>query len=212
MLPTKSENNKKILDDLFGGLSLVSYGVLALYAALALALGWVSWANFGAPLFPGIVAAWLLDRWISQNYRAKYNFSFGLHQAKSTAPATSATRRFVLVFLGGLALTWLVNATLPLQIRLMPLWFGVTVALRGRDWMQRGWTGFGAVHLAAGLIPAGMGVAPLLLNTPLNSPYFGSASLYELAVMGAALAVIGLLEHFVFVRLERSGLLPGQQP
>src|SRR5512135_3085298 len=100
----KSEGYKKIIDDLFGGLSLVPYGVLMLYAALALALGWVSSANLGAPLFPSIVAAWLADRWVSQYYRAKYNFKFGLHQSKSDSPASLSTKRFVLIFLGGLAL------------------------------------------------------------------------------------------------------------
>ena len=169
-----------------------------------MALGWISWANLGAPLFPGIVAAWLADRWISRYYWTKYSFRFGLHQAKTGSPASASTRRFVIVFLGGLALAGVVNATLPLQVRLMPLWFGVTVGLRGRDWMQRGWTGFGALHLAAGIVPLGMGVAPLLLNIPLTNPYFGAAGLYELAVMGAALGVIGLLEHFIFIRLERS--------
>lgn len=205
VLPIKSGGDKKILDDLLGGLSLVPFGLLALYAALAQALGWTSWANLGAPLYPGLVIAWLLDRRISQHYWARYGFRFGLHQDKSATPTASSTRRFVIFFLAGLALTGLMNATLPMQIRLAPLWFGVIVGLRGRDWMQRGWTGPGALHLAAGLIPLGMGVAPLLLNLPPDSPYFGAASIYELAVMSAALGAIGLLEHLIFIRLQGSG-------
>jgi len=206
MLAMKSDGDQKIIGDLFGGLSLVPYGILLLFGAFALALGWISWANLGAPLFPGIVAAWLADRWVSQYYRAKYNFRFGLHKVKGESPAGASNKRFVIVFLAGLALAGLINATLPLQVRLMPLLFGVTVGLRGRDWMQRGWAGFGALHLAAGVVPLGMGVAPLLLNIPLTSPYFGAASVFELAAIGLALAVIGLLEHFIFIRLHKPGV------
>ncbi len=203
-----SPGDKKILDDLLGGLSLLPYGALALYAALAQALGWLSLANFGAPLYPGLVAAWLVDRRISRHYWARYSFRFGLHQDRSPGSAAAATRRFVIFFLAGLALAGLANAALPMQIRLAPLWFGLIVGLRGRDWMQRGWTGYGALHLVAGLIPLGMGAAPLLLNLPPGSPYFGAAAVYELAVMGAALGLIGLLEHLVFIRLQGPGAGP----
>ena len=87
--------DQKIIDDLFGGLSLVPYGVFLLYAAFAWALGWINWANLGAPLFPGIVAAWLLDRWLSQYYRAKYGFRFGLHKTQSDPPTSSSNTKFV---------------------------------------------------------------------------------------------------------------------
>lgn len=196
--------NKKIINELFGGLSLAPYGIFLLLSAYAFAQGWLNWETNGGPPYLGGVLAWLIDKLIRWFYRKKYNFAFGID--KSDKKSKTSIIMGILIFLSfiGLLVSWYVDANFHFQIRFMPLWFGFFVCLRGIDWLQKGWVGYGLTHVLSGIVPIGMSVMPLVLGVSSNNPYFGLEGVYELFAMGVVIIIISVMEHIIFLNVQNS--------
>lgn len=182
--------DKRIINELLGGLSLAPYGIFLLLSAYAFSQGWINWETNGGPPFLGGVLALLLDKLIRWYYKKKYNFVFEFHKRKPerTDPSTTTIILGILAIVGLLA-AWFVDAKLHMQIRLMPLWFGLFVFFRGIDWGKKGWIGYGLIHVLLSMLPIGMSVMPLVFNTSSNNQYFGIEGIYELSAMGIVITV-----------------------
>lgn len=197
--------DKKIINELFGGLTIAPYGIFLLLSAYAFSQGWLSWETNGGPPYLGGVLAWLIDRLISWYYRKKYNFVFEIDQEKSNRESKSNLKGIIAVIaLIGLLVTWYLDENIHSQIRFMPLWFGLFVCLRGIDWFQKRWTGFGLFHILLGIIPIGMSFAPLVLGISSENQYFGLEGIYELSAMGVIIIAISIMEHLIFLNVRVS--------
>lgn len=197
--------NKKIINELFGGLSIAPYGIFLLLSAYAFSVGWLNWETNGGPPYLGGVLAWLIDRLIRWYYRKKYGFTFEIHQSKSSGDSQSGLKGAIaIVAFIGLLVTWYLDENLHSQIRFMPLWFGFFVCLRGVDWLQKRWTGFGSFHFLLGVIPIVVSLAPLVLGISSENQYFGLEGIYELSTMGVVIIVIGIMEHLIFLNVRFS--------
>ena len=199
--------DKKIINELFGGLALAPYGIFLLGSAYAFAQGWLNWETNGSPPYLGGVLAWLLDKLIRWYYRKKYNFVFEINQTKANDNKQAKIIAVFAIVAGiGLLVTWYMDKNIHSQIRFMPLWFGFFVCLRGMDWYQKRWTGFGILHIFLGMIPIGMSVTPLVLGISPENQYFGVEGIYELSAMGMVIIVISILEHLIFLNVRDSDI------
>jgi len=197
--------DKAIINELLGGLSLAPYGIFLLLSAYAFSVGWLNWKTNGGPPYLGGVLAWLIDRLIRWYYRKKYNFTFEIPQSRSNQESQSNIKGIVvIVAVIGLFVTWYLDENLHSQIRFIPLWFGFCVLLRGMDWLQKRWTGFGLFHILFGIIPIGMSVAPLILGISSDNQYFGLEGIYELSAMGVVIVAISIMEHLIFLNVRVS--------
>jgi hypothetical protein len=197
--------DKKIINELFGGLSIAPYGIFLLLSAYAFSQGWLDWETNGGPPYLGGVLAWLIDRLVRWYYRKKYGFTFEIHQPKSGGDSQSGLKGIIaVVAFIGLLVTWYLDANFHSPIRFMPFWFGLFVCLRGADWLQKRWTGFGLFHILLGIIPIGMSVAPLVLGISSENQYFGLEGIYELSAMGVVIIVISIMEHLIFLNVRVS--------
>jgi hypothetical protein len=202
-----TRGNKQIIDELFGGLSLAPYGVFLLLSAYAFNIGWLNWETNGGPPYLGGVLAWIIDRLIRWFYRKKYNFVFDIDKPNEERIDLSRLKVIlVVVALIGLLVTWYLDASFHFQIRFMPLWFGVFVCLRGIDWLQKGWTGYGLTHILLGILPIGMSVMPMILGISSDNQYFGMEGIYELSAMGIVIIIVSVMEHLIFLNVRGSNL------
>ncbi len=200
-----THGDKKIINELYGGLSLAPYGIFLLLSAYAFAQGWLNWETNGGPPYLGGILAWLVDKLIRRYYRKKYNFAFEIDQDKSNKESQSSIQVIVaIVAVIGLLVTWYLDENLHSPIRFMPLWFGFFVCLRGIDWLRKRWTGFGLFHVLLGIIPIGMSVAPLVLGISSENQYFGFEGIYELSAMGIVIIAVSIMEHLIFLNVRVS--------
>lgn len=197
--------DKKI--KLFGGLSIAPYGIFFLLSAYAFSVGWLNWRTNGGPPYLGGVLAWLIDRLIRWYYRKKYGFTFGIHRSRFNKENRSSIESIVaIVAVIGLLVTWYLDENLHPQIRFMPLWFGFFVFLRGVDWLQKRWVGFGLFHLLLGVVPISVSVAPLIFGISSDNQYFGLDGIYELSAIGVVIVAISIMEHLILLNVRASDL------
>lgn len=197
--------DKKIINELFGGLSIAPYGIFLLLSAYAFSQGWLDWETNGGPPYLGGALAWLIDTLIRWYYRKKYGFTFEIHQPNSSGNSQSSVKRVIeIVAFIGLLVTWYLDVNLHSQVRFMPLWLGLFVCLRGVDWLHKRWTAFGLFHILLGVIPIGMSIAPLILGISPDNQYFGLEGVYELSAMGIVIIAISTMEHLIFLNVRVS--------
>jgi hypothetical protein len=199
-----STGDKKIINELFGGLSLAPYGIFLLLSAYAFAQGWLNWETNGGPPYLGGIFAWLMDKLIRRFYRKKYNFAFGIDPSDKKDKTLTKTGLFLLLSFVVLLIFWYVDATFHFNIRFMPLWFGLFVCLRGIDWLKKGWARYGLTHVLSGIFPICMSVLPFILGVSSNNQYFGVEGIYELTTMGVVILIISILEHLIFLNVRNS--------
>lgn len=198
------KGDKQIISELFGGLSLAPYGIYLLLSAYAFYAGWLDWETNGGTPYLGSALAWIIDRLIRLFYRKKYDFVFDIDKP-ITKRADSSRPKIILVIVAlGLLVAWYLDANYHLQIRLSPLWFGILVGLRGIDWLQKKWTGYGLTHILLSIIPIGLGFMPLVLGISTDNQYFGLEGIYELSAMGIVIIIISLTEHLIFLNERAS--------
>jgi hypothetical protein len=200
-----SIGDRKIINELFGGLAITPYGIFLILSGVAFALGWLDWKTNNGPPFLGGVFAWIIERLIKKYYQKKYSFSF--MDEKETNKYTRQpiiSDLFAGLLVAGLLLAWFVEVQFHPQIRLMPLLFGGVVCWRGIDWMRKEWKTFGLIHFLLGCILVGMSFAPLILNVSTETAYFGFEGIYELILSGIVIIIIGIMEHMVFLSVRNS--------
>ncbi len=182
-------------DNLIGGLTLLPYGVLVLFSALAFAQGWLQWEPGGVP-FLGLVLAALFDKLIKRYYLNKFDFTFDANPHAST-PSRNKKLIGVLAVLGFL-FAWFADANLHFPVRLLPLVIGIPLCSHGLVVRVRhrilGWT-----HVCFGILLSLSGFLPLVLNYSHDNRFFGIDGVLELSILGTAAMVIGLMEHQIIL-------------
>jgi hypothetical protein len=84
----------------------------------------------------------------------------------------------------------------------MPLRFGIFVCLRGINWIQKAWTGYGLMHILLGVIPIGLSVMPIILGISSDNQFFGLEGIYELLAMGTVIIIVSIMEHLIFLNVR----------
>jgi hypothetical protein len=197
---------KKIVNDLVGGLSIVPYGLLLLFCAYAFSQRWLDWGTNGGIPFLGCVIAWLLDTLIRWIYRKKYVFSFSRDTSKKNRKLASPIQFLTfLVFLTFLLASWYLDYKTQLPIRFLPILIGLPVGYRGIDWIRKGDSLYGQLLILFGVLLLAFGVAPWILHLPSHEMYFGPEGIYEFLLEGSLIALIGIMEHIIFLRARNAG-------
>jgi hypothetical protein len=198
---------KKIVNDLMGGLAIAPFGLILLISAYGLAQGWLNWTAHGSIPFLGEVVAWLLYRMILWIYRKKYGFIFRNEMPKKDRKLASPVQFLLfLIFLALLFAFWYVDYRIRLPILFLPLLLALCAIIRGIIWIQKGASLYGQLNLLFGAILLGPSLAPWSLHLSTQNKFFGPEGIFELLSVGTIIILVSLVEHIILLRARTAGL------